>query len=356
MGNRHWVTAVVGGQYGSEGKGVVVAELADYNDVFIRTGGPNAGHSIIHHGKKWAMQMLPCGWINQDATLILGPGAVVSIDILNAEVAAIEKVHGINVSNRLYIDSRATILLHDHAVEEGHTDGRIHQRIGSTGEGVGAARRAKLMRGQEMCKLARDMGSEINGIVADTVTLLRHMSPRRVLLEGTQGYGLSLHLGQWPYVTSHMCTAPQLAADAGLPGVDTCWMVVRTFPIRVAGNSGPLHNETTWEAVSKHCGREVIEKTTVTKKIRRVGLWDSRMVQEAAYVNGAHFISLNFADYLHKDMQYVTEWESVPEQVKDHLLEVDQLTQADLAFVGTGFSEGTGWTYVRMPKYKPSDS
>jgi len=355
MRSKHWVTAVVGGQYGSEGKGVVVAELADTNDVFIRTGGPNAGHSLIYRGKKWAMQMLPCGWVNEKASLVLGPGAVISQDILNNEVSAIENEYGLDIAGRLYIDHRATILTDDHALEEGHTGGNIHTRIGSTGEGVGAARRAKLMRGAEPCKLARDVAAGFRGTVMDTVAFLRTRHESRVLLEGTQGYGLSLHLGPWPYVTSSMCTAPQLAADAGLPEVNTCWLVIRTYPIRVAGNSGPLKNETTWEAVSKRCGRTVIEKTTVTKKVRRVGLFDQHMIDEAVYVNGAELLVLNFADYLHPDMQYVIEWSEVPDQIQSVMSDLDKATAARLTFVGTGFSPERGWTYFRMPGFNLSD-
>jgi adenylosuccinate synthase len=149
-----------------------------------------------------------------------------------------------------------------------------------------------------------------------------------------------------------MCTAPQLAADAGLPGVNTCWMVIRTYPIRVAGNSGPFKNETTWDAVSKRCGRTIIEKTTVTKKVRRVGLFDQHMVDEAAYVNGADFIVLNFADYLHPDMANVTEWGQIPESIQFHLLELDRSTNARLTFIGTGFSEETGWTYAKAPQFE----
>jgi adenylosuccinate synthase len=294
------------------------------------------------------MQMLPCGWINPEAVLMLGPGAVINPAILIREVAAVEEETGIDIQGRLLIDYRATILDESHVLSEGHTEGEIHKRIGSTGEGVGAARVAKIMRNSNLCQIANELRGSLPGKVINTVDLLDSISPRKILLEGTQGYGLSLHLGPWPYVTSHMCTAPQLAADAGLPRIDTCYMVIRTFPIRVAGNSGPLPNEISWEELSKRIGRDVIETTTVTRKVRRVAEFDKDMVREAARVNGATFMVINFVDYLHPEMEHVTRMENIPDEVHSWLHGVAAYVDIPIVWIGTGFSESRGWSHVEV--------
>jgi hypothetical protein len=116
----------------------------------------------------------------------------------------------------------------------------------------------------------------------------RHLNQGgEVLIEGTQGYLLGLHAGFYPQCTSSDCTATDFLSMAGLsswmvdPEEFEVWVVFRPFPIRVAGNSGPLHGETTWEDLGLP-----VELTTVTRKPRRVGRWDSPSARQAMYANG----------------------------------------------------------------------
>lgn len=128
----------------------------------------------------------------------------------------------------------------------------------------------------------------------------------RVIVEGTQGFGLSLlEGGFWPKATSRSTTAAGALAEAGLSptDVDDVTMVTRSFPIRVAGNSGPLVDETTWDEIAKKVGRDddIREHTTVTKRLRRVGHFDPVFVRRALAVNRPTRLVLNHLDYVGAD-------------------------------------------------------
>jgi adenylosuccinate synthase len=112
-----------------------------------------------------------------------------------------------------------------------------------------------------------------------------------IVIEGTQGYGLGLHAGHYPTCTSSDARAVDFLAMAGISpwsmGIEYLgiWLVARVYPIRVAGNSGPLKGETSWEKLGLP-----IEKTTVTHKVRRVGEWDPELIRDAAIANGAEIL------------------------------------------------------------------
>ena len=133
------LTAVIGGQYGSEGKGSIVATIANEYDAHVRVGSPNAGHTIYWKGEKHVMQSIPCGWINPNAKIFIGRGALINLKLLDGEIKHIEKFYP-DFKKRLYIDSCAGILSEKFHEEEGGVNGEMHQRIGSTGEGCGVAR------------------------------------------------------------------------------------------------------------------------------------------------------------------------------------------------------------------------
>lgn len=297
------ILAIIGAQYGSEGKGAIVSYLANDYDVHVRVGGPNAGHTIFHEGTKYKMQIIPCGWTNPNAWLMIGRGAIVNMDLLMEEIATLEKVFP-KIRNRILIDKYAGILSKDFVDEEGHTSGELNQRIGSTGEGVGAARIARIKRDPSKFKRMIDVAEnyQIRNMLHDTVLLMNRLnqSGANILLEGTQGSGLSLIHGPWPYVTSADTNAGQLIADCGISprAVNKILLVARTFPIRVAGNSGPLAGEITWEQMSERLGKDVVEHTTVTKKVRRIGSWDPDLVYQAVTINRPTSIALTFLDYL----------------------------------------------------------
>lgn len=303
-GSQIWI--VVGMQFGSEGKGAITSYLANIMCMGIRTGAPNAGHTVYYKEKKYVMRQIPSTWINPISKLVIGCSSVINIEILMEEISMLEKVT--EVKNRLFIDPKAHIITEDQISREQQTNLAI--RIGSTsaisGEGIGIAQADKVMR-SENCKLAKDV-KELKPFLADTVDLINTKLDRGafVLLEGTQGFGLDLNQGKFPFVTSRETTATAVAASVGIAThiypVNVIG-VTRTYPIRVAGNSGPFDSdseEITWEDLTERaCATEPIKEwTTVTKKVRRVATFSDLGFRRAVKVNRPTEIALTFADYL----------------------------------------------------------
>jgi len=300
---------VVGGQYGSEAKGHVAdqitrPEVAGDNVVVVRVAGPNAGHTVYgmcpdgcrpgdDHmsgeewiGHPWRLRSVPVGAVsNRNAELVIAAGSEIDYDVLMSEVVALDEA-GYQVSRRLLVDDQATMLDPVHIQRE--VDDKIQERLGSTAKGIGAARADRIWR------YARTWGDHVGyregiGAVVDTADFMRHRLAQdaTVVIEGTQGYGLGLHAGHYPQCTSSDCRAIDFLAMAGLspwsPEVTEfgVWVAARVRPIRVAGNSGPMKGETTWQDLNLP-----EEYTTVTKKVRRVGEWDGDLVRRAVAANG----------------------------------------------------------------------
>jgi adenylosuccinate synthase len=325
------ITVVVGGQYGSEGKGKIAAYLAPRFQHSVRTGGPNAGHTVKSGNKSIILRHLPCAVVSREVKLYLGAGAVIDPNILLQEIATNEIRQG-----RLFIDHQSAIISEQHLIAEAG----LVARIGSTGKGVGAAVAAKVLREADL-KLTKDM-PELRPFAADVSALLAEALDRRehILLEGTQGIGLSLHHGQFPHVTSRDVTAGSLCGEAGLgpTQVTDVVMVVRTYPIRVAGPSGPLENEIDWETVTAESGYStpLLELTTVTRKIRRVARFDLNAVRKAAQLTSATQIALTFADYIDSRAADCKVFELLPKKVKDFVDALEQGSGVRVSLIGTG--------------------
>ena len=343
--SRGHAVALIGAQYGSEGKGLVAAAIANDYDSHVRVGGPNAGHTFYFDEQKFVARSVPIGWINPDARVFIGPGAVIDLNVLREELAMIEEA-GYSVRDRLMVDSRAVIISHAQHMAEGGTSGRAHAQIGSTGEGVGLARMAKINRDTligtdsapyRCTRVANEEGEfetegiEVGDVAAELHTRLREGS--KVLLEGAQGCGLSLTLGDWPHVTSADTNAAQLASDAGISPSDVSHsiLVARTYPIRVAGPSGPLYGETTFEEIGVP-----EERTTVTKKVRRVGAWNPEQVRYSCQVNYPSLLVITFIDYLWPETKGTTNWRSLPPAALEWVKTQEDLIEAPIVAVGTG--------------------
>lgn len=343
---RGHATALVGAQYGSEGKGLVAAKLANLYDCHVRTGGPNAGHTFYYNGQKCVARSVPCGWINPDARLYIGPGAVLDLGVLAQELDEIASVLGEEPMPHLMVDHRATVISMSQHTGEGGVEGKAHKAIGSTGEGVGLARMSRVNRGaliptdrapyafvsaQDRAAILGDLEVEVGDVAAELHRQLQEGA--EILLEGTQGSGLSLTLGPWPYCTSTDTNAAQLAADAGISPSDVreTVLVARTYPIRVAGNSGPLAGEISWTDI----GQEP-EITTVTKKVRRIGTFDLDQVRYAAQVNWPCLLVITFMDYLWPETAGVTDQADFPEEALEWLEWVAAATGCEVMAVGTG--------------------
>lgn len=299
------LTVLVGGQYGSEGKGGIAAHIANRYGVHVRVGSHNAGHTFYWHGDKHVMQSIPCGWINPDAKIVIGRGALINMKQFMKELVHIMQYYP-DFLNRLFIDPETGILSDKFHEQEGGIYGEMHKRIGSTGEGVGPARVARINRDPEQFKQFKDIAEEYgleSCLCPNTPELIASCQDGgvNVLIEGTQGSALSLMHSHWPYCTSIDTNAAGIISEVGIAPtrVTDVILVVRTYPIRVAGNSGPMKNEITWEELSARVGRDMApEKTTVTKKIRRIAEWDDEMFKQSCLLNAPTEIALTFADYV----------------------------------------------------------
>lgn len=270
---------IVGAQYGSEGKGKVAAYFCDDTiDWAVRCGGPNSGHT---HSPGVTLQQLPVGVIS-DRRCYISPGSYIDVPILLSEI---EKYNP-----DLIIDGRAIV------ISQGGEDD-LNESIGSTNSGVGIGVSNRVNRK--------------NAYFAKDHPLLQQYIgyPKlsgNIIIEGTQGFGLSNIHGPWPYVTSRDTTASGFISEVGISPFDVSEVisVARTYPIRVAGNSGILKNEVSWRYVSELAGKDIKEYTTVTKKMRRVGMFDLDMYMESLRVNKPSIIVLNHVDYTRGAIPY----------------------------------------------------
>lgn len=249
--SRRPITIVQGAQYGSEAKGAIAGYLCEKEgvDVAVRTGATNAGHTVYYKGKPYKMQQLPVGWVNPDVKLVLGAGTLIDPEILDREVAMVnEAMPEQNVRDRLWIDYHAGLHLAQHAVRS-RESGR-HERIGATGKGCSEALIDRIRGRGEGAATFEQTGYSSGYHTLDTASALNHWydQGQKILLEGTQGTMLDINLGPYPYTTHKPTGAAQWLMECGLsPALPLdIVLVVRTFPIRVAGNSGPLPLEMSW--------------------------------------------------------------------------------------------------------------
>jgi adenylosuccinate synthase len=357
------LTVVAGAQFGSEGKGSITGYIVNrtahqFDEVVnIRVGGGNAGHTVYGvpcdahrkctecdpvYGHPWRLRQVPVGAVTDlQSLLLIGAGSEIDERVLLSEIEALDRA-GYNVSSRLMVDQNATILEQYHIDEEQHR--KLSTRIGSTAKGIGAARVDRLWRTAETVR----SGINVPVTVVETRDYLRSLTDDgnsiHVVIEGTQGYGLGLHTQYYPQVTSGDCRAIDFLAQAGLNPWGAMWddfeviLVARVYPIRVAGNSGPLKGETDWQTLGLP-----EEKTTVTKKVRRVGTWDTGLVKEAVIANGgAPTVSLAITMVDHmipgaKDKSNPQELsDEAARMVGDLVSSVSHTCEADVIMVGTG--------------------
>lgn len=325
------VIIVVGMQYGSEGKGAITSYLAPCASMGVRTGAANAGHTIYYNNKKFVMRQIPCVWTNPKADLVIGRGALINLDVLIKEIRALSRFSCIK--DRLFIDRKAHVITKQQVRAEQDTD--LAVRIGScsarSGEGIGTVMADKILR-KSSCVQAECV-PQLQNYLADTVDMINACfeSEEIVILEGTQGFGLSIDFGEFPFVTSRNVTATALATHAGISVHRFDIQVIgvaRTFPIRVAGNSGPFDKdscEITWKDIARIAKSDtpIVEKTSVTKKVRRVATFSQTGFQKACQVNRPDEIAITFADYLDWSIH---ENDKIAEPVEDFINMVERIS------------------------------
>ena len=337
------VDVLIGGQFGSEGKGNIVGHIAPEYDLLVRVGGPNAGHQVYAEPKPEKYYHLPSGTQRApNAKLLLGPGAVIYPEKLLEEIAE----HKID-ADRLTIDPRAMIITDADREEEKRRFGSIS----STAQGVGIAS-ARKMTGRSGYKdkkeafLARDcevlqpyLGSA-RQVLADAM-----VASQRILLEGTQGTGLSLHHGEYPHVTTRDTTVSGCLADAGIApsNVRKIIMVCRTYPIRVGGPSGPMAHEVDMAEIRRRSGipleeLERAERTTTTDRPRRIAEFDWLQFRDSVQLNGPTDIALTFVDYFDVNNRKAFRFEQLSEGTISFVEEIERISGRPVSLLSTDFN------------------
>jgi len=279
---------------------------------------------VWQEGKKYALHMVPAAFINPKTRLLIAAGA-------NVHVAKFfEEVEMTKVHNRIGIDENASIIEEKHSAQDKAS--AVNKGIGTTGWGVGPALEERVRR---TAKLAKDI-PELKPYLADEVKEVNDGldQGKTVLLEGTQGFMLSLFLGGgYPYVTGRDTGASAIASEAGVgpTRVDDVLIVYKSFMTRVG--AGPLPGEITKEDAQK---RGWFEVAAGTGRERRSAPFDFDLAKRTARINGATQAALTKLDCIFPNCQGKRSFNDLPKEAKQFVMEVEKRTGIPVALIGTG--------------------
>lgn len=319
-------TVVVGGFFGDEGKGKIISYLAmkDNPKIIVRGGaGPNAGHTIRDGDKIYKVRMLPSGFLNKNAKVMIGPGVVINPDVLLKEIQDFDAI------GRSFIDKHCGIIEESHLLRD--SKGELKEKIGSTGSGTGPANADRAMR---VLKLAKDIES-LSSLIVDVPAEINSTLSlnQNVLVEGTQGTFLSLWHGTYPFVTSKDVTASGICADVGLgpKKVDEVIVVFKSYVTRVG--TGPLAKELTLaEAENKGWS----EFGTVTGRQRRAADFDFDLARRAIMLNSATQISITKLDVIFPDCAGKTSFDDLSSDAQSFINNIENKLNTPVTIIGTG--------------------
>ena len=327
--------AVLGAQWGDEGKGKIVDLLTPNFSIVARyQGGHNAGHTVYANGRKFVLRLLPSGILHQGVTCIIGNGVVIDPQALFAEIDEIEGA-GIPVGDRLVISDKAHLILPYHRELDLLSEARRGERkIGTTSRGIGPAYEDKIARrGVRVGDLAnpdslaeairhnvdarnrlikestmdwkqvhddlKRSWERMRRWVADVSVVLdkARREGKSIMFEGAQGTLLDIDHGTYPYVTSSNATIGGVCTGLGVGprAIDGVLGVAKAYTTRVG--EGPLPTELTGELGNRlrESGQEF---GAVTGRPRRCGWYDAVAVRYAVRVNGLDALALTKLDVL----------------------------------------------------------
>jgi adenylosuccinate synthase len=292
--------AIIGMQFGDEGKGKIIDFLAEKADVVARfNGGNNAGHTIEVGDKKTILHLIPSGILHKNKINIIGNGVVVDPNVLVQEIQNL-KDNGIDVNSKnLIVSENAHVILEKHIKE----DKEKNKHLDTTARGIGPAYEDKIAR--TGLRIIDYRGSnerfskEIKPFLKNTPLLINNLidKNKKILFEGAQGTLLDIDHGTYPYVTSSNATIGGVCTGLGVgpKKIDKSVGVIKAYVTRVG--SGPLPTE-----LEDEDGKRMQEKGNefgaTTGRQRRVGWFDAVMGKYAAMVNGTDAFILTKLDVL----------------------------------------------------------
>ena len=302
------VTVAVGGFYGDEGKGKIVAflSLKDSHSLAVRGGvGPNAGHTVNFGDQVLKLRMLPSAVVNKSTKLLIGPGVLVNPDVTLNEATKYDAL------NRLVVDKSCAIIEKKHI--ESDKSGFLASKVGSTGSGTGPANSDRIMR---IAKLAKDIDVFQNYIddVPDIVNS-------------------TIDLGNDVLVTSKDVTASGICSDVGLgpKKVDDVIVIFKAFVTRVG--EGPFTGELSPEETENRGWAEI---GTVTGRTRRAAPFDFTLAKKAIMLNSASSIAITKLDVLYPSARGVTKYEELDSPSKSFIENIENELKINVSLIGTG--------------------
>jgi adenylosuccinate synthase len=360
--------AVLGAQWGDEGKGKIVDLLTPRFSIVARyQGGHNAGHTVYANGRKFVLRLLPSGILHEGITCVIGNGVVIDPQALFAEIDELAAA-GIHVGNRLVVSDKAHLILPYHRELDLLSEARRGERkIGTTSRGIGPAYEDKIARrGVRVGDLANppslaeavehnvaarnrliaDSTMDAAQVLSDLSRAWDRMRPwvkdvsvflaqareekRTIMFEGAQGTLLDIDHGTYPYVTSSNATIGGVCTGLGVGprAIDRVLGVAKAYTTRVG--EGPLPTELTGE-IGNRLRESGQEFGAVTGRPRRCGWYDAVAVRYAARVNGLDALALTKLDVLDDlpELQVCTSYRCRGVELRDMPGDLSQLAACE---------------------------
>lgn len=318
-------TVIVGGFWGDEGKGKIISYLAlkDGLDFCVRTGSVNAAHTIWFEGKRYALHMVPGGFVNEKCRLLIAAGA-------NVHVAQfLKEAEQTRVKNRIGVDRQASIIEEKHSAQDKASE---HLKaLGTTGWGVGPAIEERVRRTAKLAKDVPELTPYLTDVALETNRAVD--GGKKVLLEGTQGLLLSLFHGSYPYVTSRDTSASAICSEVGVgpTKVDEVMLVFKSFVTRVG--TGPLPDEISKEEAVK---RGWFETAAGTGRDRRSAPFSFELARRTTMINGATHLAITKLDCVFPECQGLRAYERLPLEAKQFIKRIEDETKVPVSLIGTG--------------------
>lgn len=329
------VTAIIGTQWGDEGKGKLVDILAEKYDWIVRaTGGANAGHTIYVNEKKFVFHQIPSGALHAQAKMIIGNGCVINLPSLAEEIQLLAN-EGVSLEGRLFISDRTHIVCDYHKkIDILQEEMKGGKKIGTTGRGIGPAYSDKINRmgirigelmnwesfethyrnnlsllqkiypglthdAEEELSSFKKYGEALLPYICDTATLLSEQiaAGKKILLEGANATMLDIDHGTYPFVTSSNASIGGIVTGAGVPPrkIDSIIGILKAYTTRVGAGPFPSElNDETGEYLRTKGG----EFGATTGRPRRCGWIDTVVARYACMINGLTHINLTKLDVL----------------------------------------------------------
>jgi adenylosuccinate synthase len=319
-------TVVVDGFFGDGGKGKIVSYLAVADDVTVcaRGGvGPNAGHTVVRDGITFKLRMVPCGFVNPNSRLLIGPGVVVNPEVIMKEVEEL------GIKDRFGLDPQCAIIESKHI--EVDRRGHLKEKIGTTGTGTGPCNADRALRIAKMVKDDPVLQRFIVDVPGELNEALDRNEP--VLLEGTQGTFISLYHGTYPYVTSNDVCASATCSDVGIgpTKVDEVVLVLKAYVTRVG--AGYLAGEIDFKEAKE---RGWDEYGTVTGRQRRAAPFNFELARRAVMLNGATQIALTKLDILYPNCKAAESFDLLSPPATSFVEKVENEVGLPVTLIGTG--------------------